>query len=73
MWKSAFTAAAEAAGTVPKQHEGYEPFMLHMVTRMSLSVTFVMFSSQASFIPTMPDDVLTVAQQAMKDVQWYCE
>lgn len=28
---------------------------------------------QRAFLPTMPDDMLAVAQQAMGQLQWYCK
>lgn len=28
---------------------------------------------QRAFLPTMPDDMLAVAQQAMGHLQWYCK
>lgn len=28
---------------------------------------------QRAFLPTMPDDMLAVAQQAMGPLQWYCK
>lgn len=46
----------------------------HTVTGMCPNCDVsIMFFSQASFIPTMPDDMLAVAQQAMGHLQWYCE
>lgn len=74
MCKSAITATTSASGTVPEQHDGTKAH--EMTTGMYVSVMFtvsVVFSSQASFIPTMPDDMLAVAQQAMGQLQWYCE
>ena len=33
----------------------------------------VMVIPQRAFLPTMPEDMLAVARQAMGPLQWYCE
>ncbi|KAL0198679.1 hypothetical protein M9458_007219, partial [Cirrhinus mrigala] len=43
--------------------------LLQPLQQLALSPNNMM----ASFIPTMPDDMLAVAQQAMGQLQWYCE
>lgn len=38
-----------------------------------MSVLLLLFFVQRAFLPTMPDDMLAIAQQAMGHLQWYCK
>jgi hypothetical protein len=45
-----------------------------MYSNMNLyELIFVFVLVQQAFLPTMPEDMLFVAQQAMGRVSWYCK